>query len=102
MSFLQTAIKLKVEMLKQFNPTVNCLINYFNNIEAQLSNELASILKIVLILSHGQANIEKICGNKTIVKDNMKYSHITEKNHWRHTFKNYIFWSCIDSDIQSS
>ena len=46
----------------------------------QLANELTSILKIVLILSHGQANVERSFGvNNTILKDKMKCESITAR-----------------------
>ena len=56
----------------QFSPTVNCCDDlFFNNLEMQLSNELASILKIVLILSHGQISVKRnFSVNKTILKNN--------------------------------
>ena len=74
MSFLQVDVKLKAEMFKQFSPTVNCLDDFFfNNMEMQLPNELASIGKIVLIHNHGQASVEKSFSvNNSILKDNMK------------------------------
>ena len=61
-------------MFKQFSPTVNRLDNFFfSNVEMQLPNELASILKIVLSLSHGQASVGRSCSvNNTILKDKMK------------------------------
>ena len=53
-SFLQNDVKLKVQMFKQFSPTVNRLDDFFsNNVETHLPNEFASILKILLTLSHG-------------------------------------------------
>ena len=54
-------------------------MTFFNNVEAQLPNELVSIFKIILILSHGRASIEKICVNNTILKDNTKYKYITAR-----------------------
>ena len=81
MSFLQNDVKLKAEMFKQFSQTVDCLDDFFfNNVEMQLANELTSILKIVLILSHGQANVERSFGvNNTILKDKMKCESITAR-----------------------
>ena len=53
-SFLQNDVKLKVQMFKQFSPTVNRLDDFFSsNVETHLPNEFASILKILLTLSHG-------------------------------------------------
>lgn len=81
MSFLQNEMKLKAEMFKQFSPTVYRLDNFlFNNVEMQLPNELASILKIVLIFSHWQASIERSFSVSSIIlKDNMKCESINAR-----------------------
>ena len=72
---------LKSEMFKQFSPTVNRLDDFFlNNMEMQLPNELASILKILMIVSHRQASVERSFNvNNTILKDNMKCKSITAR-----------------------
>ena len=81
MSFLQKDVKLKVEMVKQFSPTVNCFdYFFFNNVEMQLPNMLALTLKIILILSHGQASFKKSVNN-TILNNNINCEINCEKNH---------------------
>ena len=55
----------------------------------QLPNELASILKIVLILNHGQASVKRSFSvNNTILKNNLKYKSITA----RKTIINHMQW----------
>ena len=80
MRFLQNDSKSKVEIFKQFNPTVNRLDDFFfNNVERQLPNELAS-KKILLILSHRQASVKRSFSvNNTILKENMKCKSITAR-----------------------
>ena len=79
MRFLQNDSKSKVEIFKQFNPTVNRLDDFFfNNVERQLPNELAS-KKILLILSHRQASVKRSFSVNTILKENMKCNSITAR-----------------------
>ena len=56
------------------------MIFFFNNVEIKLPKELASSLKIVLVLSHGQASVERIFSvNNTIMKDNLKSESVTAR-----------------------
>ena len=71
---LSNDVKEYMDVFKLFNPKEDNLDHFFfHKLTFEIPSELQSLLKMVLVLSHGQAGVERLFNiNKTVSKVNMK------------------------------